>query len=234
MLETKAVFKKKDTEVETTDCVVDKVVRLPGAEFDRFSKNLMREWDFIRDNIFDVSIDKEGRRRCLLVVNDDRNEGILVDSEGSNYARYSAYFPNAENFLTVGQYPALAALNKKLTDIVGFIAEQGGAGSPDGRGVFSLQDTDLIYGIDLMTNTTLLNTILGMLEERPEIKDWELDKDELIVYWNIDVTETHKTGRDSYEKPSVMDQIRAARQTAHETKVEDERFQNKNKGGPEL
>ena len=182
MLETKAVFKRKDTEVETTDCVVEKVVRLSGAEFDRFSKNLMQDWDFIRDNNFDTSFDKEGRRRCLLVVGEGKNEGVLVGSEGSSYARYSAYFPGAEDFLSAGRYPALTELNRKLTGIVDIIAEHAGEGSTDGRGVVDLQRWDEVLGIDLMTNAALRNTVLAMLDERPEIRDWSLDKNELTVY----------------------------------------------------
>jgi hypothetical protein len=124
MLQTKAVFRRKDTEIEATDCVIEKVIRLSGVEFDRFSRNLMNDWDFIRDNPIDRSYDSEGRCHCLLVVGEERRDGILVNSEGSSYARYSALLPNAEDFLTVGQYPALAALNQKLTDIVDHIAGQ--------------------------------------------------------------------------------------------------------------
>jgi len=40
--------------------------------------------------------------------------------------------------------------------------------------------------------------------------------------------------RGSDEKPSVMDQIRAARQVSQEPKDKDERNHNKHKGGPEL
>ncbi|MCL2853777.1 MAG: antirestriction protein ArdA [Defluviitaleaceae bacterium] len=94
-----------------------------------------------------------------------------------------------DDFLTVERYPVLAELNKKLTDFVDIIAEQGGAGSPDGRGVVDLQRWEQLYGFDLMSNGALLNTALDMLNERPEIRDWELDKNELIVYRALDAKE---------------------------------------------
>ena len=56
MLQTKAVFHRKDTEIKTKDCVIDKVIHLSDSEFDRFSKNLMREWDFIKNNFISTVI----------------------------------------------------------------------------------------------------------------------------------------------------------------------------------
>jgi hypothetical protein len=104
MLETKAVFRRKDAEIEAKDCVIDKVVRLSGAEFDNFSRNLMRNWDFIRDNPIDRVVDEQGRYHCLLVTGEGRRDGILVNSEGADYARYSAFFPNAQDLLAAERY----------------------------------------------------------------------------------------------------------------------------------
>jgi hypothetical protein len=176
MLQTKAAFRRKDTEIETKDCVVDKVIRLSGAEFDRFSRNLMRDWDFLRDNCPDRVVDKDGRYHCLLVVGNGGRDGILVNPEGGSYARYSAFMPNAEDFLTVGQYPALAGLNKKLTDIVDFIGEQTGQ-----RYVFGLDGFETMSGINFEFNDVLLNTLLNMLGEKPEIADIELERTHCLL-----------------------------------------------------
>ena len=76
MLNIKAVFRRKDTAIEATDCVVDKIVRLSGTEFDLFSRNLLRDWDFIRDSNIDTVVDAEGRYHCLLVVGEGRRDGL--------------------------------------------------------------------------------------------------------------------------------------------------------------
>jgi len=186
MLETKAVFRRKEPDIETTNCVVEKVIRLSGAEFDRFSKNLLRDWDFIRDNPIARSYDEEGRCHCLLVVGEGRRDGVLVNSEGGSYARYSAFVPNAEALLSVEQYSALAALNKKLVTMVDTIAGQAGIVSPDGRGVINLHDWGEMLDIDFATDSTLRSTVLDMLDSRPEIRDWELDKNELTVWRKLD------------------------------------------------
>ena len=189
MLQTKAVFMRKDTGIEPKDCVIDKVIRLSGAEFDQFSRGLLREWDFLRDNPIENIIDGEGRYHCLLVVGEGRRDGILVNTEGGAYARYNAFMPNAEDFLTVGRYPALAELNTKLTQIVDIIAEHVGEGSADGRGVVDLERWETLIGIDFTPNAVLIDTVINMLCDRPEIEGVELDKNELIIYRNTEVLE---------------------------------------------
>ena len=46
-----------------------------------------------------MCVDKTGTTHCILVLGDDYDEGILVNSEGSFYARYSALLPNARSFI---------------------------------------------------------------------------------------------------------------------------------------
>jgi len=181
-MHTNAIFSRKESNFEQKDCVVEKVIRLSGAEFDSFTADMLQDHDFIRDNKDLMRPGPDGQPHCLLVVGEGRRDGVLIDSSGYDYARYSAFIPNAEDFLTVGQSPALAALNKKLTDIVDIISEQVGAGSPDGRGVVNLQKWDALFELDLSANGVMLNTVLDMLGERPEIKEFELDKNELIIY----------------------------------------------------
>ena len=185
MFWTNAVMLRKESQFEIEQCVVEKVIKLSGHEYDRFSRQLLSEQDFISDNQNNMGFD-DGVRHCLLVVSDERRDGILVDSSGYNYARYAAFVPNTDGLLTVGRYPALAALNKKLTNLVEIIADHVGADSQDGRGVINLQDWDDVLGFDLTTNGALRSTVLNMLNERPEIADWELDKNELVIYRNTD------------------------------------------------
>ena len=49
---------------------------------------LQRNIDFMRF--------EDGYYHCLLVTSSDRNEGILVDAEGYDYARYAAYIPDCK------------------------------------------------------------------------------------------------------------------------------------------
>lgn len=209
MLRTKAILERKESTFGTRDCVIEKVIRLSGAEYDRFASDMLADQDFIKENAHLCRPDSSGRLHCLLVVGEGRRDGVLVDSSGYDYARYSAFIPNAEDFLTVGQSPALAALNKRLTEIVDVIAEQAGAGSPTGRGSVDLRNWSRLSGIDLEQDGTLRSTFLNMLSERPEITDFEIDKNALTVYRQRD----GQDGLADAGKPSVMERIKASRDT---------------------
>jgi len=104
MLKTKAAFKRKDPEVEVNDCVIERIVRLDSGDFFHFKHNLLQDYDFIRDNNhLPCSFDTEGVAHCLLVLDRDGEDGILVRSEGADYARYSSYMPGAKYFVEACQ-----------------------------------------------------------------------------------------------------------------------------------
>ena len=65
---------------------------------------------------------------------------------------------------------------------------QAGVATPNGRGVVNLNEWGEMLDIDFATNNTLRSTVLEMLDDRPEIRDWELDKNELTVWRELDGT----------------------------------------------
>lgn len=102
-------FRRKDLKIETSPCVIEKTVELTAGQFDHFSQNLLNDYDFILENIDNMYQDNNGVNHCLLVLGEERNDGILVESEGSSYARYSAYIPYARKLMQEEQYPSLTA-----------------------------------------------------------------------------------------------------------------------------
>lgn len=181
MLEVKAAFKTKETEIQTTDCVVYKVVYLSGAQFDSFSRNLMRDWDFIRDNPIETVVDGQGRYYCLLVLGEGRRDGILVNSEGSSYARHSAYLPGAAELLDSDRYPALVKLNQKLKNAVEFIMRLGSAGDSTSKYAVGITAVEKACGLSLEAGSQLLGTLIRMVSDRPEIDAVRFSNDELLV-----------------------------------------------------
>ncbi|HMM32023.1 MAG TPA: DUF6329 domain-containing protein [Clostridia bacterium] len=70
---------------------IEKVIELSRADFDEFSTRLLVDTPFIQGNAHLMSVDEQGRWHCLLVHDESRNRGILVESDGYPYARYAAY-----------------------------------------------------------------------------------------------------------------------------------------------
>jgi hypothetical protein len=114
MLKTKAIFERKTNDFQPRDCVIEKIIELNSREYDTFSKNMLADYDFIKDNIDLMYVDQEGTYHCLLVVGENRSDGILIESEGSSYTRYAAFLPNACDFLAAHQERTQGLHDEKL------------------------------------------------------------------------------------------------------------------------
>lgn len=182
MLITNAVMAHKENNFETKKCVVEKIIRLSKAEYDRFTRNMLHDYDFIKDNVELMRCDADGTRHCLLITGDGRRDGVLIESSGYPYARYSAFIPNVEGFMIAEKYPSLVVLNKRLADIADYIAKQAETGQNNGKSIIDLQYIDAVFEIDLMRNTALQSVVLNMLYEEQKIQDYEFDNNVLTVY----------------------------------------------------
>ena len=94
-----AELRRKQSEYEGEACAVDKVIELPAQRFQQFSRVLLADYDFIAENKNTIRHDGDARH-CLLILDADGTDGFLVDPQGYNYARYSAFVPNARSLLT--------------------------------------------------------------------------------------------------------------------------------------
>jgi hypothetical protein len=165
-------------------CVIEKVVQLAEWEFDAFSADMLKHWDFIRDNREHMFSELRGVAHCLLVTGDGHKDGVLVNSEGYNYARYACHIPDAQALLTASRYPSLTTLNEKLSAFVEYLANEYLPQIEKGDRVeLPIFDEAEAYGVDISGSDILRETVIDMLGERlaEHDLDMELDKDELIL-----------------------------------------------------
>lgn len=73
--------------------IIEKEVALVKREFDEFIKSPVVNYYFIEDNIDSMYRDEVGVYHCIFITSDEHDFGILVESEGYKYARYTAYLP---------------------------------------------------------------------------------------------------------------------------------------------
>lgn len=77
--------------------IVEKVIELNQQDFDLFTNGLLDDYDFIRDNLDLMHIDKDDLRHCILVKALGADDGYLIDSQGYDYARYIGYYNTLES-----------------------------------------------------------------------------------------------------------------------------------------
>ena len=96
----KARFNNKATDIGNVDSfVVEAVHTLSHTEFENFSDSLLENYPFIAEQAENLGADDQDRCRCLLILDEDDDNGILVHSAGYDYARYTSYYPNAKTHL---------------------------------------------------------------------------------------------------------------------------------------
>ena len=86
--------------MEEAPCEVCKVICLTDKEYAFFKKHLMYEYDFLRKNADGMGF-RNGIRQCVLVMGETSEDGVLVDSSGYGYARYTAPFLGARSYMTL-------------------------------------------------------------------------------------------------------------------------------------
>ena len=61
----------------------------------------MKRQPFLADFADHMGVDTDGLHHCLLVLGEDRDDGILIRYEGADYARYSSYISNARQIVVM-------------------------------------------------------------------------------------------------------------------------------------
>jgi hypothetical protein len=75
--------------------IIEKEVIIDKDLFETFIHDPLDDYEFIKDNIDVMYCDKDDVFHCIFVTSNEHDFGILVESEGYHYARYTAYLPKS-------------------------------------------------------------------------------------------------------------------------------------------
>lgn len=95
----KANFQYKPSNFQMDDCEIERVVELSREDFGRLKITPLEDQPFIAENK-DCMFSRDGVLHCLLALEKDGNDGILIESEGYDYPRYAAYIPGMRSILS--------------------------------------------------------------------------------------------------------------------------------------
>ena len=191
-MQARAIFRRKEVCFEPSECEIEKVIHLSDSDFARFQQTLLDNYDFLREHA-DLMRVEGSVTHCLLVVGESFEDGILVNSEGSDYARYAAYFPNAKSYLlTQGQTQqaeqakapveaaspsavggvsaALLAYGEKMKKILDHVIDQALDDHDQSAYIISLPQVKESFDNDIIDD----ELFTAMLGERPEIVDMDV------------------------------------------------------------
>lgn len=207
-MEMKAVFARKENNFEPKDCVIEKVITLSAVKYDEFTRNMLRNRDFIRDNKQSMFHDGENKLHGLLVIGDGRRDGVFIDSSGADYARYAAFIPNAADIVTALRYPSLTAMTQKLEKAVDHVVDNArnrAADNLSGNRVYvDLDDLGSKFGLDIPWSVGITNIFTDMLAERAEVLEMDYDGENLrISVEPLEVTREQKKEQTDLSDPTT-------------------------------
>lgn len=165
-----AVFKCKEPVIETNECFIEGIELMTDSQFKVFSKNLFKDYDFIERNIDNMYNDNNGIKHCILAMNNETGDGILIESSGYSNCQYSSFVPHIKSYineqvsLVVAQVLSAAIFNNKLE--------------------FDLDEISAEYGINIQDGSGFINIFTKQLKEISDIEQFEFEED--VLYLTLD------------------------------------------------
>lgn len=170
-------FQRKEADLEPEPCTIEGVIELPSDEFQYFKTHLLKDYEFLLNNRDKMGYTEDGVRHCLLVLPKDGDDGILVDAQGSSYARYSAYLPNARQMHALSQYQSLSDFVSEMNKETQTVIDKALKNQVDGA--YSLKEAELS---DSKSSPLFSLKLIGeMLSERPEFSSVHVFNDEIVL-----------------------------------------------------
>lgn len=180
MLTLNAEIRRKETEIYDSPCVVKKVIELSPADFDKFKRDLNVQHSFIEENMDLMRVDRDNIWHCLLVMGKGCEDGVLVESEGFGYARYTAHVPGAVALIAQEKqafgYDTLKNFCAQITDAVETVVRTGLSENTDGGWYMKSETLLKLTGIDIRQDDTR-DLFFNMLNERSEVVNWFYNED---------------------------------------------------------
>lgn len=145
----------------------EKTIRLSEKEFEQFLQNPMEYQDFIKGNVDLMRQDERGVYHCLLVTGDNHRDGVLVEADGYDYARYASYVPDAAALA----YDSLSEMGYRLAFLVEQLVTKGLDSAQEGYWEVSFDEIREQTGLELGKNPFLQELMADMIAERPEVAE---------------------------------------------------------------
>ncbi len=180
----KVIPQRKEPKIFAQLWEIEHIVELPPGEFRHFKEHLLDDYPFIAEHAKELHTDGHGIAHGMLVLCEGIDDGILVNSEGTSYARYAAYLSGARTLSLMNRYPSLHDFCVGMDALVEKYVQQ--AMTEQENGGFTLPYSDLdaeveqrVYDEDMVNFDRQL--FLDMLSERPEFDEVETTQNEIYL-----------------------------------------------------
>lgn len=173
-------LQRKPEDYRLDNCVIDVVEEIPHESFETFQNYPTARYGAITNSLHRLPEDTNNERHCILLLDADGNDGFIVNPHGTDYARYSAFVPDARQICRMQQYPSLNEFSSDMEKLVEHYALEILRNQKDGQYQFSMTTVSDYY-LEKFDGFLDSNLFLKMLSECPEIVELEEYCDELTA-----------------------------------------------------
>ena len=164
---------RKESEFRTKSCLVEKAIAVSHGEFEYLKNHPLCDNDLIAENADLMYCDSNDNYHCLLIYDEEQGDGLLIESEGTSYARYAQYIPRARELVESHQNPEISLTNgeKKLHELLNEISDRIAGFSHSGYSEFSIDDVLEDLGCDFdEVKKMLVKSTAEILNDRSDIR----------------------------------------------------------------
>ena len=111
-------LQRKPEDYRLDNCVIDVVEEMKRESFETFQNYPTARYGAITNSLHRLPEDTKDERHCILLLDADGDDGFIVNPHGADYARYSAFVPNARQIYRIGQYPSLNEFSSDMEKLV--------------------------------------------------------------------------------------------------------------------
>ena len=167
-------LRKNEPQIFAENCIVKDIVELDKSEFKSLNSGLMTYQPFI-DQRKDLMFKDGDIYYCILALEKESDNGILICSNGTQYAFYFAYIPNART-----------AVNSHIKELANYIVSEGTEHTENG--VWSNSYDELYYHFGAQINDTNGNgrKLLEELKGRREVHEVIMTEDCIEISYHLE------------------------------------------------
>lgn len=177
-------MKLKQYSLETSKCIVERVIEMPSDEYKSLCHDPAWGCDKVEANSDAMYIDEDKTFHCLLILDENGNDGILASDNG--YMVDTANIPNARQLVMLDKYPSLEEYVKRMAAVAEDVVLKAKEKLAEGHREYEIDIEDYYeYGVPNINLALLEN----MLCDIGAIDDSRLHSDCLVISLNDDQSE---------------------------------------------
>ena len=172
-MQSNAALRLKQAAIIEQPCIIADILELPESEYASLYQDLLKERGCFL-GMKDIGSYIDGQRCCVLVLGEGQEDGILVDSQGSSYARRSAFIPEARTLV-----------RNHIRQLADYVVSEGTEHTEDGRWANTYDELYYHFGANITDTNGNGKLLREELQRRDEVNELIMTEDCIEINYHL-------------------------------------------------